>query len=487
VTRLLHFIGPRAAWRSAVLAAIIAAGCVQVPATGLSAGATGKAGAPANACDAAAQVNPLAAGAAVAGRPGLGGTGIDTGGDAVAGRPGLGGTGIDTGGVGGTGIVGVITGFASVCVNGVEVHYDQSTPVASNGALSSASQLAVGQVVLIAAQGKGTQLTARSINAVYAVVGPVQSMDAQQGTVQVMGQQLVDATAAEMGRVQPGQWVQASGHRLANGAVALTSLEPIAALDQARLNGRITRIEPGAVVVEGTRVVLGQGEGAQPLPAGAAVGMELSVNGVWDGTQLQGQRLDAEPTRKALGSSERVVLQGYVQGLRGRELNLGYSVVTLGAGMQIVGGGKQGLAVNQRVQVSGRIGSDKRFTVDRVEVQNSGSSGSGKGSGRRGDDNSGSGKSGDDSGKNSGSDSSNSGKGSSDSGSGSNSGSSNSGSGSSGNSGKGSSGGGGSSGGSGGGSGGGGSGGGGSGGGSSGGGSSGGSGRGGGSSGGGGK
>jgi Domain of unknown function (DUF5666) len=356
-----------------------------------------------------------------------------------------------------------------VCVNGVEVHYDQSTPVASNGALSTASQLAVGQVVLIAAQGQGAQLTARSINAVYAVVGPVQSLDAKQGTLQVMGQQLVDATAREMGRVQPGQWVQASGHRLANGAVALTSLEPIAALDQARLNGRITRIEPDAVVVEGTRVALG----AQPLPAGAAVGMELSVSGVWDGTQLQGQRLDAEPTRKALGSAERVVLQGYVQGLRGSELNLGYSMVTLGANMQIVGGGKQGLAVNQRVQISGRMGSDRRLTADRVEVQSSGSnSGSGKGNGRRGGDDSGSSRSGDDSGKNSGSDSSNSGKGSSgsDSGSGSNSGS-DSGSGSSG---KGSSGGGGSSGGSSGGSGGGGSSGGGSSGGSSGGGGSGG-------------
>jgi len=445
MTRYLYFTRPRAAWRSAVLVALIAVGCAQVPAPSAPAhlpaktvggaktgAASAPAAAPANACNAAAQVNPAASDATVAGRPGIGGTGIDTG------------------GIGGTGIVGVITGFASVCVNGVEVHYDPSTPVASNGALRSASQLVVGQVVLIAAQGQGAQLTARSINAVYAVVGPVQSMDAQQGALQVMGQQLVDATAAEMGRVQPGQWVQASGHRLANGAVALTSLEPIAALEQARLNGRITRIEPGAVLVEGTRVVLGAG--AAPLPVGVAVGMELSASGVWDGTQLQGQRLDVEPTRKALGSSERVLLQGYVQGLNGRQLSLGHSVITLNHNLQIVGGGPEGLAVNQRVQISGRLGSDQRFTADRVDVQHrgSGSSGgtsgtSGKGSGRRGGSDSGSSDSGgsDDSGKNSGSDSSNSGKGSSgsdspNSGSGSNSGTDSG----SGNSGKGSSGGG---------------------------------------------
>jgi hypothetical protein len=27
----------------------------------------------------------------------------------------------------------VITGFASICVNGVEVHYDANTPVSING------------------------------------------------------------------------------------------------------------------------------------------------------------------------------------------------------------------------------------------------------------------------------------------------------------------------------------------------------------------
>src|SRR2546422_4023925 len=56
--------------------------------------------------------------------------------DVVAGRPGIGGTGIGkdgSGGIGGTGIVGVITGFASICVNGVEVHYDASPPVSADG------------------------------------------------------------------------------------------------------------------------------------------------------------------------------------------------------------------------------------------------------------------------------------------------------------------------------------------------------------------
>src|SRR5262249_47773517 len=54
----------------------------------------------------------------------------------VVSERGMGGTGISTRntvtterGLGGTGIVGVITGFSSICINGLEVAYDATTPV----------------------------------------------------------------------------------------------------------------------------------------------------------------------------------------------------------------------------------------------------------------------------------------------------------------------------------------------------------------------
>src|SRR5262249_10194711 len=84
---------------------------------------------------------------------------------AVCDPGGIGGTGIDPGGIGGTGqraevevgVLGVVTGFASICVNGIEVHYDAMTPVALNGDLVSANALGVGQVVSVLAVGAGTQ------------------------------------------------------------------------------------------------------------------------------------------------------------------------------------------------------------------------------------------------------------------------------------------------------------------------------------------
>ena len=70
---------------------------------------------------------------------GIGGTGAASKGPQWSDR-GIGGTGgasqptrsADRG-IGGTGIIGIITGFASVCLDGVEVHLDAVTPVYVNG------------------------------------------------------------------------------------------------------------------------------------------------------------------------------------------------------------------------------------------------------------------------------------------------------------------------------------------------------------------
>ena len=73
---------------------------------------------------------------------------------------GIGGTGITAeGGIGGTGapaatelgIIGVIDGFGSICVNGVEVDYDASTPVSSNNAAVGTSALPGGVAVEVEA------------------------------------------------------------------------------------------------------------------------------------------------------------------------------------------------------------------------------------------------------------------------------------------------------------------------------------------------
>ncbi len=127
---------------------------------------------------------------------GVGGTGRAPG--EGGGNGGIGGTGIDLAGDQPVGIVGVITGFASVCLNGVHVEYDASTPVSENGRAADAGKLAVGQVVSIeAVPTPGGGFRARDVAIVNVLEGPLGRTP--DGAYSVMGQRIVLMPGARAG------------------------------------------------------------------------------------------------------------------------------------------------------------------------------------------------------------------------------------------------------------------------------------------------
>lgn len=158
---------------------------------------------------------------------------------AVCDPGGIGGTGIrDGGGIGGTGVraeadldvYGVITGFASICVNGIELHYDAATPVSINGAPADPSVLALGQVVVVRAAGDEKQARARAIQIVEAAAGQVSAVDAA-GPVMQLGNQRVRIEAstvfgAGVARERlSGETVRVSGLPAADGSIVATRID----------------------------------------------------------------------------------------------------------------------------------------------------------------------------------------------------------------------------------------------------------------------
>lgn len=385
---------------------------------------------PAPACAVASPINPALT-------PPLAPTGLGgTGATAQASPGGIGGTGRPAGvaqggppGLGGTGIVGVVTGFASVCVNGVEVEVEPDTPVQRDGAgASSLRELAVGQLVAVQASGGGAEVRARRIAVLDAVVGPVDAIDAPRGELRVLGQRVLVLARADLKELRAGDWVRASGHRGAAGEVRASHVQRLApeGLPPAQSLGPVVRDEAGAWRVGGTPLRLAPG---QALPA---AGEEALVRGAWDGHRLLAAVVVAQPTRRALGDPERVVLQGYVVGLDGQSLRLGYETVRLADDVRVLGGTLQALRVGQPVQVSARRDPQARWVASELSLGREGGRGarsSGEagddGGGRRGRNRGGDGESGGDdggsSGSGSGGDSSGSGSGTSggDSGSGS--------------------------------------------------------------------
>ena len=173
------------------------------------------------------RTEPAPAPAVLAGEPRLCRTGPD-GARPVAER-GIGGTGAPAvrtveRGIGGTGIIGVITGFASVCVAGQEVALPDGVPARMDESSARLDDLRAGQVVAVDAAGEPGALRAERIAVRHEVVGPVEAVGP--GTLTVAGQ-LVLATGA-MGTAtgaKLGAWVAVSGLR-AGSTITATRIDP---------------------------------------------------------------------------------------------------------------------------------------------------------------------------------------------------------------------------------------------------------------------
>ncbi|MCC6923870.1 MAG: hypothetical protein IT525_12545 [Nitrosomonas sp.] len=292
----------------------------------------------------------------------IGGTGSEIS------RSDIGGTGakvVNEGGIGGTGIIGTITGFASICVNGVEVHYDSNTPVFVDGRLATIRELAVGQVVIVRAPEMASEVTAHHISINHAVAGPINHIDHQTGEMHVLGQVVRANTLRELSNFKIGDWTQVSGHRLANGTIVASHIEVTPPASEAILNGYVTNIDTDGYDVYGTRIR----HDFKSMPVQIAEGMEITVTGDWNGDNLQARHIQTEPTRHAIGRVEHLVIEGYIHALQGNAINLGNQTVNFITTGLIKDDHKDSLKLNQRVQINGRMGPDQRITADQIEIK----------------------------------------------------------------------------------------------------------------------
>ena len=328
----------------------------------------------------ASQINPAnfthsgigGTGAPIA-QSGIGGTGIHEGGTGGTGNQesGISGTGsvASDGGVGGTGIIGVITGFASICANGIEIHYDVNTPVSIDGRLSTVRDLAVGQVIAVRALGTGHELTASHISVIHAAVGPISRLNPETRELYVLGQAVQIGQLKDHGNflnLKTGDWVQVSGHRLSSGTIVASRIESTTPqLAEAGINGYVTQIDAKGFEVNGTRI----DHDAQLLPAGIIQGMEVRVVGHWDGAHLKVQHVQTEPTRQSIGNVEHVVIEGYIHALDDKGLNINNQIVAFESAQISAGNTRSDFRLDQRIQISGRLGTDQRVIAERIELK----------------------------------------------------------------------------------------------------------------------
>ncbi|SER10333.1 hypothetical protein SAMN05421690_100879 [Nitrosomonas sp. Nm51] len=315
-----------------------------------------------------------------AAQSGMGGTGVELT------QSGIGGTGIDSSGIGGTGIeisdygdtgeqnaaessvidgtgiVGLITGFSSICVNGIEIHYNKNTHVTMDGLPSSVSDLETGRMVIVRAKNSNGRVFAQQIAILHAVVGLVTHVDPVSKEIQVLNQ-IIQLQTPHATEELDEKWVRVSGLRLASGKIIASHIQLIQPLEQSTINGQITQINPGEIIIDGTRVEFSP----QSWPNDLTKGMEISVSGHWNGTSIRAQTLHVAPTRQILDGVQYIVMEGYVRAINDQSLELNNQSIQISPAVQINVPGR--LELNQRVQISGQLTSDNQIIVDKLKLK----------------------------------------------------------------------------------------------------------------------
>ena len=311
---------------------------------------------------------------------GLGGTGAplprtESGNKALT-EPGsgVGGTGVSAegGGMGGTGIIGIITGFGSICVNGVEIHFSDGTSTNIDGEAAKVSDLALGQIVTVEATGQGTEVAARRISVIHAVTGPLSRLDMDRGQAEVLGQKIeltdhtVIATGARAQDLRVGDFVEISGLRRKDGTVVSSRLERAVSSTRVSVSGPVTEVEKDGFHIFGLHV--------QPanrgLPSEIAVGRNVQVGGTIDGTRLRSDHVQVAARRPFDGRIRRLELQGYIHDRpNDATLVIDGQRVELSDKTVIRDGNASELVRDRRVHVSAHITRDQRVLVERIGIE----------------------------------------------------------------------------------------------------------------------
>lgn len=294
-------------------------------------------------------------------RGGIGGTGAPQRGD--EGNGGIGGTGAPLAELGERiGIVGTITGFASICVNGLEVHYDAATPVSMNGKAAALKDLAVGQVVSLEAQVGPRGLTTRGIAIVHAFDGPVsQRVPPGQAMQQmrVMGQPVLvtpgtRGTAMQQG-LNPGDSVRVSGLPNANGTIVASRIDHAPASGEQSMAGTLADGRVHGVALTGHTER--QGERT-----------DVVVKGRWDGQQFAVRDQVANPASGFINRVNRVVIEGIVPEVdRSGKIQLGGLTIQTDRETRIEGSDTT-VRRGHRVTISGRVDSGRTIRAEKIEI-----------------------------------------------------------------------------------------------------------------------
>ncbi|MEM8880409.1 MAG: hypothetical protein AAGC82_07400 [Pseudomonadota bacterium] len=212
------------------------------------------------------------------------------------------------GGIGGTGIVGTLTDFGSIVVNGLRIETDAPGIVTDAYGAFDVADLSLGHSLTIeAAANDAGLLSAARIHVTQPVVGRVGYV-APDGRSGLVGGTNVVLEAGAIGTLEPGQQVAVSG--LWRGRTVIAARIDLADGKADALAGAVETTTATEAIIAGRRVALGRL--ARPV-----IGTFATVIGRQNGPLLEAASLSSGRFFGAAGALSSLSVEGYLQARSG--------------------------------------------------------------------------------------------------------------------------------------------------------------------------
>ncbi|HIG41376.1 MAG: DUF5666 domain-containing protein [bacterium] len=273
---------------------------------------------------------------------------------------------------------GILTGFGSIFVNGVEFETD-SAEIESDDNVASESDLRIGMVITLegTVDEGGSTGTATSVEYNDKVEGPITSIT--DNVLIVLGQSIVvdDGTVFDDGiqmlsDLTAGDVIEVSGFLNANGEIVATYVELNDPGGEFELVGTVTNLDTDTSTFDIQN---------QTIEFSVAVFEDFDSALLADGDQVEvkGSTFDSNGALVAtkveleeddLGESDEVEFEGLVTRFQSEtDFDVSGVTVTTSAATTYEGGSAADLTLNIKVEVEGQIGADGVLLAEKVKIR----------------------------------------------------------------------------------------------------------------------
>ena len=293
--------------------------------------------------------------------------------------------GIDRGGVTTpVSVVGPITGFGSIIVNGVHYSVDKASVIV-DGNPATASDLELGQVVTVVGERDASGSTGIANRVLFQtnVRGPISALNTAASEITVLDHTVIASSSTifdlagvpgSFGSLRVGDLVSVSGFVSSHGSIEATRIQNVMASSGLLAFGVVSNLDRallhfnlGALVVDYSQATLIEGFAS----GGPSNGDRVLVRAT--STAPSGALL-AREVRRAEDEEAEAGQEAEVEGLITRfasatDFDVGGRPVTTTSATTYRGGGSSALALNVKVEVEGAVNASGVIVATRVEIE----------------------------------------------------------------------------------------------------------------------